>query len=472
MNLKIAVTSITPLAGRLCQIFSPRNYIFASAILQCVGLLITALASTLRVFILGRVITGAGSAAVTPVAFIVVTELTSRKRRGLFFGLVNTGYTVGVSLGAIIAGVLEPLVGWRAVFWLQIPLSLTAVVTVYFAIPLPSEERPELVKGVSLRQKLRRIDYFGVLTLVSAVVLLLYGLSMPKIPITPVILSMVMLVLFLFVEARYAREPLIPISVLKARGTLLTFLSTMGFMMARWAVLFYTPVYALAVRGWSPASAGLMLLPTNGGFALGGLLAGWIHIRRAGSFYFACLITYLVFSIVLFLVSQISTPASNIWLYVVALFTNGLVTGAALNYTLAHVLHLAPPDIHVIVIPLLAMFRGLSASFGSAIGGGIFARVLQSTLEAGFASHGLNDKEELVRRLLGTPALVRSLEGVDREVAVEGYHVALSTLFTAGAGLALIMTVVQAGTGWNAPVEKPKEDDTLEPVTSREPMAG
>jgi hypothetical protein len=56
-------------------------------------------------------------------------------------------------------------------------------------------------------------------------------------------------------------------------------------MMARWSILFFTPVYAMAVRGWSPASAGLFLIPTNAGFGLGGLLVGWLHIRQTGSYY-------------------------------------------------------------------------------------------------------------------------------------------------------------------------------------------
>jgi hypothetical protein len=59
----------------------------------------------------------------------------------------------------------------------------------------------------------------------------------------------------------------------------------MGLMLARWTVLFYTPVYAIAIRGWSPASAGSMLVPTNAGFAFGGLMVGWIHVRKASSYY-------------------------------------------------------------------------------------------------------------------------------------------------------------------------------------------
>ena len=430
------------------------------------------------VFLVGRVVTGIGSAAITPVALILVTELTSKRRRGLFIGLVNTGYTIGVSCGAIVAGALEPVVGWRAIFWLQIPLALAAGITAFFAIPNNLEAGSKEFQGLTLAQKLSKIDYFGVITMISSLVLFLYAFTLHEIEYTPIILSAVILLLFILVESRYATDPIVPVAVLKSRGNFLTGLSTIGLMTARWGVLFYTPVYAIAVRDWSQASAGLMLLPTNGGFALGGIVVGWLHVRRAGSFYIPCLITYILFAVTLFMVAQLSTSESETWIYVIALFANGFCTGAAMNYTLAHVLHLTIPVTHVIVIPLNAMFRSLSGSFGSAVSGGLFARVLRSTLENDFADRKVKGKEQLIRQLLGTPALVKRLVGVDKEVAMDGYTTAVKRLFVSGSILALIVTLLQAGTGWTAPRADAKgdvgteEDDFLEPVTSREPLAG
>jgi len=463
-----------PLVGRLCQVFSSRNYLFASIIIQCIGLLITSMAPKLWVFLVGRVFTGIGSAAVTPVALILVTELTSKRRRGLFIGLVNTGYTIGISCGAIIAGVLEPVVGWRAIFWLQIPLALVAGVTVFFAIPKNLEAGSKL-QDLTVAQKLSRIDYLGIVTMISALVLFLYAFTLHEIDCTPIILSAFMLLLFILVESQYATDPIVPVTVLRSRGTFLTGFSTTGLMTARWGVLFYAPVYAIAVRDWSPASAGLMLLPTNGGFALGGILVGWLHVRRAGSFYIPSLVTYILFAMTLFIVAQLSTSESDTWVYVIALFANGFFTGAAMNYTLAHVLHLTIPATHVIVIPLNSMFRGMSGSFGSAISGGLFARVLRSTLETDFKYRGLKGKEQLIRQLLGTPALVNSLVGAEKEVAVDGYTTAVKTLFVSGSILALIVTAFQAGTGWTAPKADTEEEEVIdedcvvEPVTSREP---
>ena len=366
----IAVTSLTPVAGRLSLIFTSRIYLFTSIVVQSCGLLITSQAPTFAGFLAGRAITGVGSAAITPVAFILVTELTSKRRRGLFFGCINTAYTAGVACGAIIAGALEPVVGWRAVFWLQIPVTMSAACLALVSIPKPDDSHDGTSRHeASLTSKLASIDYLGVISLVSAVSLLLYGLSASKISLIPIFLALADLVLFVFVEAKWAKDPIVPVHILSSRANICTGLATIGIMTARWSILFYTPVYAIAVRGWSQASAGVMLVPTNAGFALGGILVGWLHIRRSGSFYIPSLISIALFASTTLIISQISTPNSNVYGYVCSLFVNGMVTGALLNYTLAHVLHLTIPATHVIVIPLNAAFRGLSGSFGSSISG-------------------------------------------------------------------------------------------------------
>lgn len=167
----------------------------------------------------------------------------------------------------------------------------------------------------------------------------------------------------------------------------------------------------------------------------------------------ACLISLGLFPITLFTLGQLSKENTPVWLYVVTTFANGVCTGAALNYTLAHLLHLTFPETHFIVSSLLGTFRGFAGSLGSAVGGGVFARLLRAKLESGFAERGLVGKEELVRKLLGSPALVGTLVGEEREVAVVGYVTAIRGLFVAGSVLAVTVIFLQAGTGWRAPVE-------------------
>lgn len=467
----ISVTSLTPISGKLCQIFTPPVFLLSSIITQAAGILLTSQARNVHVFLMGRTVSGMGTAAVTPVAFILVTKLTPIEKRGLFFGLINTGYTTGLATGAIVAGALEPILGWRAIFLIQVPITLTAVIAAFFLIP---RER----KGGSndsMRQKLARIDYFGVLTLTSTLVLLLYTLSAPRIDYRALALSAGMFILFVFTEARWAMEPIIPPSIMSSRANVFSGIATVGVMTARWGILFYTPVYAIAVRGWKQSAAGALLVPTNAGFALGGILAGWLHIRRAGSFYIPTLICFGLFIVAQYIVAQLITVTSPIWLYITALFANGFVVGGVLNYSLAHLLHLTPASQHVIIIPFNATFRSFSGSFGSAIAGGYFLRSLDRNLRSGYEAIGRHDNEDLIRRLLGAPMLVQKLQGKEQTIAIDSYTSAIKATFLAGVGLAVIMTLIQAGVGWTAPDSEAKEaqavgQDGLQRVLSAEPV--
>lgn len=465
----IAVTSLTPISGKLCQIFTPRVYLLASIIILAVGLAITSQAQSIPVFLAGRAICGIGGAAVTPVAFILVTKLTPPKRRGLFFGLINTGYTTGLACGAIIASALKTLFGWRMVFWAQIPVAVIAVAVVYMTIPREQQQK-EIVEDRVLA-KLARVDFFGAFILLMALVLMLYSLSAPKVDLRAVALSIGGFVLFVFVEAKWAAEPIVPPTIMRSRANMLSGIATVGVMTARWGVLFYTPVFGIAVRGFTLIQAGALLIPTNVGFATGGLLAGYFHIRRTGSFYMPTLTSFAAFAIVQFGLSEVVNIESPLWLFCLSLFLNGFAAGALLNYSLAHLLHLTPTSEHIIVIPFNATFRSFSGSFGSAICGGYFLRTLSSNLYEGFKSNGMPHKGELIRQLVGIPQLVQDLVGDEKRIAIEAYESALRSTFFGGVGLAIVMLVIQAGVGWTSPEDDAAGPDEIRRIVSREAAA-
>lgn len=129
------------------------------------------------------------------------------------------------------------------------------------------------------------------------------------------------------------------------------------------------------------------------------------------------------------------------------------------DFCRAHVLHLTPKETHYVATALLATFRGFAGSFGSAIGGGLFIRTLDSSLTTHFAERGIKN-DALIRKLLGSPALVASLTGIEREVAVTGYEESLKTLWLTMAGLAVLMVFVQAGTGWTG---HEKKEESMKP---------
>lgn len=459
----IAMSALGPLNGKLAAVFTPRITMFASTVLLAIGTIVSGLANDFAGFIVGRVFTGVGAAGIFTVSIIIVLELTSAKQRGLAIGLLNTGFTIGVAVGATAAGALLPSVGWRWLFLGQAPIALLGGVSLLLSIPSTFTTGKQDDKGIPTLTRLAKLDYLGAITLTTSIVLVLYSLGAPRhIPILPLILSPFVFATFVLNELYLSPDPIIPVSLLKSRGLFLTCLATVGYMMARWAVLFYTPTYAIAVRNWSPARAGAILIPTNAGFALGGLLVGGLHIRRSGSFYIPTLVVYAAFPVTMVLLAMLSTHDSNKWLYVLDVLISGGLTGAALNYNLAHLLHLTPKSTHYVATSLLATFRGFSGSFGSAIGGGMFSRTLYNSLTRQFAEHGIKN-EDLVVRLLGSPALVGSLEGVQKDIAVKGYEEAIKMLFLSFAGLAALMILVQAGTGWKAaPEEVAVEDQEAE----------
>ncbi|KAK4158518.1 major facilitator superfamily domain-containing protein [Chaetomidium leptoderma] len=471
----ISMSSVAPLAGRLAMIFSPATMILLASAFFAVGALVTATAPSLAVFISGRVITGIGSGGVMTLCMILVIQLTSKKRRGLWIGLTNAGFTIGVSAGAVVFGALLPVLGWRLLFGAQAPLAALAGLGVSLSIPPFAAQ--ENVKDKTTLQKLAGLDYAGAATLTMTIVLFLYGLSGTIQPL-PILLSLVTLAMFLVIESR-ASDPVIPLDVLKSRGVLLSCLSQLGFMAARWTVLFYAPIFVLAVRGFSPAIAGSVLIPTNAGFGLGGLIVGAFHIRHAGSFWFPALLSLSLFSIALFALGFVSNAAASAGVYVAIVFVNGLSTGAALNYSLAHLLHLSRPDVHFIVTGLLATFRGFAGSFGTAIGGGVFTRTLRDALVEGFrrldGGEGLGKpREKLITVLIGSPAVVWK-EGVlsvaERDVAVLGYERALEVLYKSAAVVCLLMLVMQAGTGWAAPADVKEDDEEFEEAVAAQDRA-
>lgn len=163
------MSSTSPLNGKLSQIFSPRVSIFVSSIILALGALITSLANDFTGFVIGRIVTGVGAAGVFTVSIIIVLELSSAKRRGIFMGLLNSGYTVGVAAGATLAGGLLPVLGWRALFWLQCPIALIGGTTLLLCIPRDFAPGSKDKAARSIMDRLAELDYFGACSLVSLI---------------------------------------------------------------------------------------------------------------------------------------------------------------------------------------------------------------------------------------------------------------------------------------------------------------
>ncbi|KAF9882139.1 major facilitator superfamily transporter [Colletotrichum karsti] len=464
----ISMASLAPLIGRLATIFPPRNLVLPLGGFFAVGGIVTAMAHSFWVLIFGRIVTGTGGAGIMTLSVILVLELVGKKRRGIFVGLVNAGFTIGLSFGAVVYGALLPVIGWRALFAAQTPIAILAGIGAFLSIPKSlNPEQETKTQGKSVTQKLARIDYAGAFMLVLTISLFLYGLS-GDIQYLPLLLSALGLAIFLTIEFKIATDPIIPVTILSSRPVLLSCVAQLFFMSIRWTLLYYTPIFVLAVRGAAPAVAGSILIPTNIGFGSGGLIVGWLHVRRSGAFWLPSIVALSCFAATMFGLSLAGTVGTPLWLFVAAVVLNGLATGATLNYTLAHLLHLSDPAEHFISTSLLGTFRGFGGSFGTAIGGGIFYRLLRSGLAESFArldGGSLSpERETLITRLIGSPALVFNggLKPVEQAIAVERYAGASRGTWQAGAALAVVTILIQACSGWTSPVREVEADDEAE----------
>jgi len=160
------MSSITPLAGRFSQIFTPRLYVIFSTTLLSIGLFVSAAAPNLKTFLVGRAIAGCGSGGLMSTSIILVLEMATKKRRGLCIGLINCGYTTGVASGAVLAGLITPTLGWRVIFWVQAPIALLLGPLLFLTIPKPSDDSAGPFEMQRLLNNLARVDYAGAITLV------------------------------------------------------------------------------------------------------------------------------------------------------------------------------------------------------------------------------------------------------------------------------------------------------------------
>lgn len=84
----VAMSSATPLVGKLASIFSPRSMVLVTSALFAIGCFVTSQAHSFAVFILGRVATGLGGGGTMALAIVLILELTTKRKRGLYVGLM------------------------------------------------------------------------------------------------------------------------------------------------------------------------------------------------------------------------------------------------------------------------------------------------------------------------------------------------------------------------------------------------
>jgi len=213
----IANAACQPISGRLTDIFSRRSGLVVSNILFGAGNLMCGLATSEWIMIAGRVVAGMGGGGLMAIATFTSSDLVPLRKRGVIQGIANILYGTGAGVGGLFGGWINDTWGWRVAFISQVPFIAISAVLVYFYVDIPPKQ--------SKKSKLSRVDFPGAFTLVISLILLLLGLnsggnvipwSHPLI-LTTLPLSAVVLAAFVWIEARWAKEPVIPVNLLLNR---------------------------------------------------------------------------------------------------------------------------------------------------------------------------------------------------------------------------------------------------------------
>ncbi len=315
-----------------------------------------------------RAVQALGAAMLAANSPAILTKNFPAAQRGQALGLQATMTYLGLTFGPSFGGWLAEQAGWRAVFYINVPVGALAIWLSLRKIPADTVRHPQ-----------ERFDIPGALLFMAGLSMLLLGLNQGHALGwgSPLILGLLggavaVLGLFLYVEWR-SPAPMLDLRMFQNAGFSLPALSAVLNYIAVYSLIFLMPFYLIQGRGLTPAQAGLILTAQPIAMALIAPLSGTLS-DRVGTRWPAAL-GMLVMAGGLVLMSRLGaeTPWTSVAL---ALAVVGVGTGTFISPNNSALMGAAPRPRQGIAAGILATARNLGMVLGVGVAGAIFTTVL------------------------------------------------------------------------------------------------
>ncbi|HEY4399944.1 MAG TPA: MFS transporter [Lactobacillaceae bacterium] len=253
----LAMAITTPIWTKLAERFGQKEMFMLGTLIFTLASLIEALSPNMTILLLARVVMGIGAGAMQQLPFVIYglwLEPTERRKQ---FGKATSAYAIASVLGPIVGGFIVVTLGWRWVFYINLPIGLGMIYSIWRNFHLP------------FTPNLKRVDYMGASVLSLMVVSLMLALQfMGNVPIvwstvgSLMLFALVMLVAFVWIERR-AVDPIVPLSLFKNTS----FMAKNLLMFLQYGFFgFYTnylPTWGQGVLGNTAVVGGLILIPAS-----------------------------------------------------------------------------------------------------------------------------------------------------------------------------------------------------------------
>ena len=387
-------TCISPVAGKLSDLFGRRRSLIAALGLFILGSALCALSTGMVPLILARALQGIGGGSLIALGQSVIGDVMSPRERAhysAYFSLVfATASIVGPSLG----GLLTQYWGWPWIFWINLPVGLTAMVIIHRAL-----------RRLPVQRQKRPIDYAGIVSLSGATVALLLVLSLggkklawssPEI-VGLACASALLCAVFARVQLR-APEPVLPPRFL-ADGVLKPLLASSFVGYGTFlAITVSAPVYFQVALGTSVSEAGLLTIPVLVSTSVTSTYAAR-HARRSGRYKLPPLVGLPVSIVAMAALAAVADHASPVMAAIIL-----TIAGCGFGPTfpassVASLNAVAPRDIGA-VSGALTFVRALGAAIAVAASSALVLGLAADALPGG-RQGGL---EDLLSQALAPPA--------------------------------------------------------------------